>query len=167
MGQLSNVSRSEATEKIRHIVKGEVAMFHTVDERGQSDVRPMATSGVDQDGTIWFMSRKDSPKNLQLRTNPKAQLTYSVHSRSEYLVLDGVANVLQDQDKTEELWSMFAKTWFPGGKDDPSITLIRFVPTGGHYWDTKHGKMVQLLGMVVGAVTGKETDNGVEGHVRP
>ncbi len=59
-----------------------------------------------------------------------------------------------------------AKTWFPDGKDDPAIVLIRIQLASGHYWDTKHNKMVQLAGMVLGAITGKETDDGVEGELR-
>ena len=166
MGEQANLSRDEAIEKIRHIAKGEIAMLHTCDELSRGSARPMGTSGIDDDGTVWFMSKAGSAKNRQLQGNPKAQLTYSVQSRSEYLTLEGEATLVRDPRKIDELWTVFAKTWFPEGKEDPSITLIRFVPTSGHYWDTKHNKMVQLLGMVVGAVTGKETDDGIEGDVR-
>jgi hypothetical protein len=39
--------------------------------------------------------------------------------------------------------------------------------TDGHYWDTKHGKMVSLMKIAVGVITGKQMDDGVEGNVRP
>jgi general stress protein 26 len=82
------------------------------------------------------------------------------------MVLDGQGSELRDETKTAELWSAFDKTWFPQGKRDPAITLIRFIPEIGHYWDTKHSKMVQFFGMAVGAITGKPTDDSIEGDLQ-
>jgi len=37
----------------------------------QLESRPMATAGVDDNGTIWFFSRKSSDKNEQLEHNQR------------------------------------------------------------------------------------------------
>jgi len=166
MGERADLSWAESIEKIRHIAEGEVAMMHTFHGQKVGVVRPMATAGVDEDGTLWFLSHEQSFKNQQLETEEVMQLTYSVKSRSEYLVLDGRGSVLRDAVKTEQLWSSIDKNWFPEGKRDPALTLIRFIPEIGHYWDTKHSKMVQFFGMVVGAVTGKPSDDSIEGDVQ-
>lgn len=141
-------------------------MMHTFDGRKVGIARPMATAGIDDDGTLWFLSRDHSPKNEQLDGDEVMQLTYSVKARSEYLVLDGRGSVLRDETKLDQLWSSLDKNWFPEGKEDPAITLIRFIPEIGHYWNTKHSRTVQLLGMAVGAVTGKPSDDSVEGDLR-
>ena len=167
MGERADLNWADSIEKIRHIAEGEIAMMHTFNDRKVGIVRPMATAGVDANGTIWFLSRDQSPKNQQLETDQVMQVTYSVKSRSEYLVLDGQGGVLRDQTKLDELWKAVDKTWFPEGKNDPQVTLIRFIPEIGHYWDTKHSRMVQLLGMAVGAVTGKPSDDSIEGDVQP
>src|SRR4051812_2672059 len=100
MGKKADLSWDESLEKIRHIAEGEVAMMHTFfDSRKVGVVRPMATAAVDPDGTLWFLSREHSPKNEQLDSDEVMQLTYSVKSRSEYLVLDGRGGVLRDQEK--------------------------------------------------------------------
>jgi general stress protein 26 len=150
--------------KIQSIAKDQTAMLCTFVD-GNVLPRPMATSGIDQDGRFWFMSRKDSRKNAHIQANPKVQLMYSVGDKSEYLSVVGHAVVSHDMKKIEELWSPWAKTWFPGGPQDPDLTLIAVTPTGGYSWDTKHGRMVALLGMIVGAVTGKQTDDSVEGQL--
>ena len=166
MGDKTDLSWADSIDKIRHIAKGEVAMMHTFGDRKVGVVRPMATAGIDDDGTLWFLSNAHSFKNQQLDGDQVMQLTYSVKARSEYMVLDGRGSELRDQTKIDELWNAFDKTWFPDGKKDPSITLIRFTPELGHYWDTKHSKMVQFLGMAVGAVTGKPTDDSIEGDLQ-
>lgn len=70
-------------------------------------------------------------------------------------------------DKTiiKELWKSIIKTWFTGGVDDPRITALRFAPTAGYYWDTKHGIAIAGVKMVLGAVLGKTMDDSIEGRL--
>ncbi len=95
MGEQANLSREEANAKIKHIAEGQVAMLHTIDAATGDTARPMATSSVDADGVIWFMTRDDSEKCRQLRADPRVKLTYSVASRSEYLALEGTGSLVK------------------------------------------------------------------------
>ena len=72
---------------------------------------------------------------------------------------------MQDAAKAKELWSPWVKTWFDG-PEDPELTLIQIVPEQGYYWDTKDGKIVSMLKMAAGAITGKELDGSIEGKIR-
>src|SRR4051812_6328583 len=94
MSEKTDLSWAESVQKIQHIAEGEVAMMHTFNGRKVGVARPMMTAGVDEDGTLWFLSHEDSPKNAQLEEDEVMQLTYSLKSRSEYLVLDGRGSVL-------------------------------------------------------------------------
>ncbi|HBC04342.1 MAG TPA: hypothetical protein DC015_09160 [Aequorivita sp.] len=40
------------------------------------------------------------------------------------------------------------------------------VPEDAHYWDTKNGKVLSLLKMAQGAITGNEPDLGVQGDLK-
>ncbi len=35
----------------------------------------------------------------------------------------------------DRLWSEPWRVWFPDGKDDPNLVLLKVEPTGGEYWD--------------------------------
>lgn len=164
--EVQHLTGREAFEKLAHIAKDHTAMLCTTDAQGNWIARPMATQGVDADGTVWFFSKRSSEHVDQLRADPRVKLMYMNEGRSEYVALDGVARESRDQAKIEELWSDWAKTWFPEGKQDPSLVLLAVEPTIAHYWDTKHGKVAQLFGMAVGAVTGKETDDSREGNLK-
>lgn len=165
MGDVENLGTEAGREKIKHIAQGEIAMFGTSTGTAASAFRPMATQGIDDDGTLWFFSHRTSDKNRQIAAHPTVQLLYAVGGKSEYLSVEGVATISRDQAKIDELWSGWAKTWFNEGKEDPNLTLISVRPTAGHYWDTKHNKMVQLAKIAVGAVIGKTMDDGVEGDL--
>lgn len=167
MGETKTLMQGEALRMIKRIAKGEMAMLCTFATDASLSGRPMSTAAVDDDGSIWFMSRDSSEKNRHIASDPRVHLTYAVTGKSEYLFLEGRAAIVRDQVKINELWSPLAKTWFNEGKTDPSITLIRVSPVRGHYWDTKHNKMVQLAEIAMGALLGRPMDGGIDGELRP
>ena len=119
MGEKSDLNWADSVEKIRHIAEGEIAMMHTFNGRKVGVARPMATAGVDADGTLWFLSPEPSPKNEQLDSEQVMQLTYSVKSRSEYLVLDGRGSVLRDQVKLAGCGARSTRLGFPKARKIP------------------------------------------------
>lgn len=127
--------------------------------------RPMATSGVDEEGTIWFMSDRNSDKNREIAVDPNVKLFYSHPGKSSFMVVTGMADIVNDREKIRELWNPLDRMWFKGGEDDPDISLIRVKPLHAHYWDAGHNRMVNFFGMVISAATGKTLVEGHEGDL--
>jgi len=164
---IQNISRQDAKEKIKELAKkADICLFTTNLATLPLTTRPMSTRDVDEEGCIWFFSRKDSKKNQELSADNRVQLFYSNISSSEYMTLYGRVTILKDDTKAKELWSALAKTWFNEGYDDPELTLLKMEPEDGYYWDTKDGKVVSLVKMIAGAITGKELEIGIEGTVK-
>ncbi len=165
MGDKKSLSGQSAIEKIKDLASDQICMFCTY-SNGAVVSRPMGTQSVDEDGTIWFMSRDSSDVNQQIHADEKVYLMYSNTGKQHYLSLAGTAEILRDRNKVEELWNPMAKAWFEEGKDDPSLTLIRVNPEEGHYWDTKNGKLVSMLKIAAAALTGNtNNDGGVDGDL--
>jgi general stress protein 26 len=166
MGDFKNLTDEGSVEKIKELAKDKICLFCTY-ENNEIVSRPMATQGIDNNGTIWFFSRKDSDKNIQVEQENKVYLMYMDPSSNQYLSLTGTAAIVTDRKKIEELWSPIAKAWFEEGKDDPQLTLIKVMPQEGHYWDTKNGKLVSMIKIAAAALTGKQNnDGGVEGDLK-
>jgi general stress protein 26 len=164
--EIKNLRREEADKKIKQIVDdADICLFTTDLTSLPLKTRPMSRQKVDDDGTIWFFSDKDSDKNHDIAKDNRVQLFYSNKSSMEYLSLYGTAEIIQDVAKAKELWSAMAKIWFKD-YNDPNLTLIKVMPEDGYYWDTKDGKLVSLFKMVVGSITGKELDGSIEGKVK-
>lgn len=167
MGDVKNLVDQAAVEKIKELAKAaDIAILVTNLSNVPLSSRPMSTQDVDDDGNIWFISKNESHKNEDIINDSRVQLFYSNKSSSEYLSIYGNAEVLTDRDRIEELWSPIAKTWFNEGKDDPTLTLIRVVPSDAYYWDTKQNKLISLVKIAYGAITGTPTDGGVEGSLK-
>lgn len=168
MGKTDNLFSREAIEKIKKICDDtRTTMFCSNLGARPFSSTPMATQKVEEDGTIWFFSGKDSDRNADLKREPEAQLIWSSESNEEYLSLYGRAEVVFDQQKAEEIWSPEVKVWFQEGPTDPNLSLIRFTPQDGYYWDTQHGKVVAFAKMAASYVTGETMDDGVQGRIKP
>jgi general stress protein 26 len=166
MGEVQNLSRQESVKKIREIVEAATTgLFTTNLSEAPLSTRPMAIQRVDDDGTLWFFSEKDSNKNEHIEQDNRVQIFYCNQGSSEYLSLYGTATILEDTALAKELWKAIDKTWFNEGPEDPNLSIIKVEPLDAYYWDTKNGKVVSMLKIAIGAISGKELDGGIEGKL--
>ncbi|HEX5652232.1 MAG TPA: pyridoxamine 5'-phosphate oxidase family protein [Chitinophagaceae bacterium] len=166
MSDILHLDHNQSVQKVKDMAeRADICFFTTALTELPLSTRPMSTQKVENDGSLWFFSEKDSDKNQHIERDNRVQLFYSNKGSSEYLSLYGKAAIMQDAAKAKELWSPWVKTWFDG-PDDPELTLIKIVPEQGYYWDTKDGKIVSMLKMAAGAITGKELDGSIEGKIR-
>lgn len=164
--EIKNLTQQEAVDKFREIVKHEaVCLLTTRLTEVPLTTRPMTVQKVCDQGNFWFLSAGDSDKNQEISADPRVQLFFVNTSNYEFLSVYGRATVTRDRQKIDELWTSIAKAWFPGGKDDPNVTVVKVEPEQGFYWDTKDGKLVSLIKILASAATGKPKVEGVEGTV--
>ena len=168
MSTTQNFIGGEAVTKLRDLVDASpTCMFVSHMQVLPFHVCPMQVQEVDDEGNLWFFSSSESDHNGYILNDPQVQLLFSNHSSYEYLAVFGEATISRDIAKIEELWEPSMKAWFPNGKDDPNLTLLRVHPERVHYWDTKDGKLLTLAKILGSAVTGNPADIGRQGDLNP
>ena len=162
-----DLAGKKAVERIRDVVKQTESCFFctAVSAGGSGATRPMSVQEVDDDGTLWFLSASDSHKNRELEQDPAVRLFFQGSEHAGFLTLTGTATVSRDRKRIKDLWKSVLKVWFTEGENDPRITVIGVRPTGGYYWDNKHGSAVAGIKMLVGAAIGKTLDDSIEGEL--
>lgn len=161
-----NLSNEEARKKIKELAEGiDFTMMATNLKSEPFHVIPMSTKEVDEAGNIWFLSNKNSEHNKNIEKENKTHLIYSNKGNFEFLSVYGRATISTDRNRIKELYGSGDDAWFDG-VDDPNITALKIQPDDAHYWDTKNGKVISLLKMVGGAITGNEPDLGHEGKLK-
>ncbi|MDN3722953.1 pyridoxamine 5'-phosphate oxidase family protein [Aequorivita sp. SDUM287046] len=161
-----NLSNEEARKKIKDLAESiDYTMMATDLNNQPFHVVPMSTKEVDEAGNIWFLSNKNSEHNQNIERENKTQLIYADKGNFEFLTVYGRATISTDRNRIKELYGSGDDAWFEG-VDDPNITAIKIQPDEAHYWDTKHGKVLSLLKMAQGAITGNEPDLGEHGNLK-
>jgi len=164
---LKNLYGKEAVTKMRNMIDGagSTCFFRTdISNHTSHTARPMSVQKTDEEGNLWFLSAMDSNKNIELFESPSASLFFQDSDHMGFMELQGRVIITKDKDKIDELWGPVVKNWFKS-KDDPRITVIQFIPESGYYWDEKHGNTIAGIKLLLGAITGKNMDDAVEGKL--
>jgi len=160
-----NLNKTEALKKMRELVDDiDFCMMLTDLNTQPISAIPMSTKKVDEAGNIWFLSGKDSGHNANISKNSKTQLLYSDNSDMEFISIYGSASIHTDKELIHELYSKSDDAWFDG-KNDPSVTAIKFAPSEAYYWDTKQNKYISLLKMGIATITGDKVDVSEKGKL--
>jgi general stress protein 26 len=114
----------------------------------------MYNQDADEAGDLWFFTKLQSPKVTEISKDGQVNLGFSNPSKQDYVSVSGRAEIVRDRAKIEEKWSEPLKAWFPGGKDDPHIALIRVHPERGEYWDSPSSTLLHLYGYAKATLTG-------------
>ena len=155
-------TRENDLQKLRELVKEiDFCMFTTVDESGDLHSRPMSSNGdIDANGDIWFFTTASSHKVSEIAKLPKVNVSFADPDNQRYVSVSGTAQLVRDPAKIDELWRPEFKIWFPQGKDDPEIALLRVSLERAEYWDSPSSTLGYALSFVSSLVTGKEADLG-------
>lgn len=132
----------DVNERKQHIARlaeliGDVriAMLTTTRPDGRLVSRPLGTQEVEFDGDLWFAIGADSAKVAEIAANAFVNVSYASTSGNMFVSVSGRAEVLDDRAKIEQIWSPAMQLFFPDGKDDPNLRLIRVRAETAEYWD--------------------------------
>ena len=142
-----DASDKAGSKKLRKLVKGaRVAMLTTVAGDGSLRSRPMAALKGTLGEDLWFFTRASAPKTGEIRDNDRVNVTFCDGESERYLSVSGRASIVKDAARIEEMWSGRLKAWFPDGKKDPDLALLRVQIEHAEYWDSKTAAMIALTG---------------------
>ena len=117
-------------------------MLVTNSATGQPNARPMHISEITDETNIWFITNNESGKIDEIEADAAA--CFTAQGGSKFLTMSGAAEITRDDQKLDDLWSAPMKLWFPEGKSDPDIALIKFTPASGEYWDNSGTKRLRF-----------------------
>ncbi|WP_404710228.1 pyridoxamine 5'-phosphate oxidase family protein [Sphingomonas sp. MMS24-J13] len=99
----------------------------------------------DQVDTIWFFIGKDN----RLAKGGAATAEFVSKGHDYFASLSGRVQVQNDRAMIDKLWSRPVEAWFPGGKEDPNLALLRFDIDDAELWEADMsiaGKLKMLFG---------------------
>ena len=154
------MSDAATHEKLWAMIESIKFAMLTTEDGGQLRARPMAAAQDGFDGTLWFFSRASSPKMGEVQHDQRVGVTYADPASNTYVSLSGTAQVVHDRAAIDAHWSEALKTWFPNGKDDPEVALLKVTCTAAEYWDQPSSTVVQAYGYVKAVLTGQSPNPG-------
>jgi len=112
----------------------------------------------DQVDRLYFFIGKDN----RLAPGGRAMAQFVSKGQDFFACLAGNAAVDNDRAMIDKLWSKPVEAWFPGGKDDPNLALLRFDIDDAELWEAD----MSLAGKVKLLFGAKIDPNQEGGHAR-
>jgi general stress protein 26 len=152
------------TDKLWSMISSIGVAMLTSEDDGVLRSRPMAHAQTSFDGTLWFFTRASSHKVEEVKDDQRVNVSYAEPSKQDYVSLSGTARLVRDRTEIEQRWTESARVWFPQGKGDPDLALLRVDVTQGEYWDAPNSTMLHLYGYAKARLTGAPPSPG--GHAK-
>ena len=150
----------DQVDKLWAMIKDTQIAMLTSEDGGHLRARPMAASQTSFDGTLWFFTRASAHKVAEVKQDEHVGVTYAEPAKQNYVSLSGTATLVTDKVAIDEHWSEVLRTWFPKGKEDPDVALLKVTITQAEYWDAPNSKMLHAYGYVKAALTGTPPSPG-------
>lgn len=124
---------TDSKTKLVEALKGfDTLMVATKATDGTSHSRPMGVAEVGEEGDIWFVTRRETPKVDEVKLDNAALVTGQ--EGRKFVSITGRLDVVVDRERFKALWKPAWEVYFPDGEDDPSAVLLRFTPEIGEFW---------------------------------
>ena len=104
--------------------------------------QPMTAFRDEETSTIWFFTRDDTDlaRDAAVGGGQDAMFSYGSKDQNVWACIHGQLSI-QGQDRAiiDRYWNPVLAAWYPEGKDDPHLTVLRFQGDDGRIWVNEGG----------------------------
>ena len=105
----------------------------------QHHFNPMACYPDADTGDIWFFTKKGTDLVRDAGLGQSAMFIVTSKDQDFQACIGGDLREEFDRSRLEKFWNAHVAAWYPDGKDDPQLTLLRFQPSDADVWISKAG----------------------------
>jgi len=136
MTDVDQISQREALDQFWQQVKDRTTVMLGLS--AQNHAQPMTAFTEPDDGVIWFFTRDDTHLVSDLGAGAEGRLIFSSND-DLFADVTGALTPAHDRSRIDKYWNPVVAAWYPEGKDDSHLTLLRFEPQDGQIWVSKQG----------------------------
>jgi general stress protein 26 len=117
-------------------------LFLQLDSDPSSAVPMTAALDQDADGAIWFFTGRDHA----FAAGGPATATFAGKGHDLFARFTGTLSEETSRARLDEEWNTFVESYFPGGKDDPNLLMLRMDLGEAEIWnaDVGFGTMIKM-----------------------
>lgn len=101
--------------------------------------QPMTAFAEPETGEIWFFTFKDTDLAEQTAQGGRAMFVFQ--ARKLWACIGGRLSQQHDRTRMDRYWNPVVAAWYPDGREDPHLTLLRFDPDHGRVWVSDKGAL--------------------------
>ena len=127
----------ELEAKLWKALESDRTVMLGLDGAEDGHTRPMTAQAEGERSPIWFFTAKDNSLVQTLGrggSGDRAIATFASKGHDLFATFHGRLSVDTDRAVVDRLWNRFVAAWYPKGKDDPSLALLRLDAERAEIW---------------------------------
>jgi len=127
-------SERELEEKLWASIKSDRTMMLGLKGVDEGHARPMTAQLDGERGPLWFFTARDNGLVTNLASTRRGFATFASKGHDLFATVQGTVSIDNDPAIIDRLWNRFVAAWYPGGKNDPNLVLLRFDAEHAEVW---------------------------------
>lgn len=125
--------------------------------------QPMTAFVERETGQIWFFTRKDTDLAKEIGTASPAMFIFQDDNLQA--CIGGKLSIDHDRTRIDKYWNPVVAAWYPEGKDDPFLTLLRMDLSDAEVWISDDGMIKFAWEVAQANLAHKTPDMGDRAHL--
>jgi general stress protein 26 len=134
---------------------------------GRSHMQPMTAFSDKERRAIWFFTKKSTDLARQTADGHYALFCVLAKDQEFQACIGGELSPDHDRAKIEAFWNPVVSAWFPEGKDDADLTLLKLTPIDAQIWVMRGGPLRFAFEIARANLTHQEPRLGDQGDIAP
>jgi general stress protein 26 len=157
----------ELEAKLWKAIESDRTVMLGLDGAEDGHTRPMTAQVENGRSPLWFFTSRDSllVQTLGRGERDRAIASFTSKGHDLFATLHGRLSLHNERATIDRLWNRFVAAWYPGGKEDPQLVLLRFDAERAEIW-LEGSSLVAGAKMLLGADP-KENYKGKVAEVSP
>ncbi|MGA0601130.1 pyridoxamine 5'-phosphate oxidase family protein [Caulobacter sp. KR2-114] len=153
--------KAEVEQRLwKEIAKGRYGMLGLTNVTPAQHFQPMTAFAEPETGQIWFFTRNDTDLARSAERGGQAMFVIQAKDQELQACIGGYLRTVRDPDRIDRYWGPVVAAWYPEGKDDPRLTLLRFDVADAQVWLSEQGPLKFGFEIAKANLTGQEPDVG-------
>lgn len=126
-------------------------MMLGLDGVDEGHTRPMTAQVDHERGPIWFFTSRDAKIAQNLGNGRRAVATFTSRGHDLFAAVHGSVRVDNNREVIDRLWNRNIAAWYQDGKNDPTLTLLRFDAERAEIWLDGSSSLIAGIRILFGA----------------
>jgi general stress protein 26 len=159
-------SNEDLTDRLwSEIGKGRFGMLGLVGHEAGGHFQPMTAFAEPEAAAIYFFTRKSTDLARAVEGGDAAMFIVQAKDQEFQACIGGRLAHDHDRIRIQHYWNPVVAAWYPEGKDDPDLTLLRLDVHDAQVWISKGNPLVFSIEIARARITGQEPEVGQSSHL--
>jgi general stress protein 26 len=160
-------SQAELEQRLwKEIGKARYGMLGLVGRTPAPHFQPMTAFCEEEADQIWFFTQTETELAKAVREGGQAMFIIQAKDQGFQACVGGRLALHPDRARIDQYWNPVVAAWFPDGKDDPKLTLLRFDLADAQIWLSETNPLAFGFQIAQANLAHREPDVGERASMR-